>query len=120
MSNDFEVNINEYLLKCDSNDVVKIKSEKWGDINKIKKTVYVSFNTYGIPKVSEQINRNLDINDSNTWFKQGADCEILRAGSSGWQKGKIKINVTLEFIPDEPEETSPLDDVRQEIDRDNS
>ena len=34
---------------------------------------------------------------------QGADSEILKVASNGWKKGKLKINVSLEFIPDEPE-----------------
>lgn len=120
MSNNFEVNTNEYLQQCDSNDILKIKSDTWADIQKIKATVFNSFVNYGIPTVSDLINRDLNINSSNIWFDRGEECEIFRAGSKGWQKGKIKINVTLEFIPDKPEETSPLDDVRQELERDNS
>ena len=64
---------------------------------------------------------------SSSWYSEGRDCEILKLGSKGWQKGKIKIKVTVEFCPDEPEieETlvstqaevnqsqSPLDDIRQ-------
>ncbi len=65
------------------------------------------------------------------WFGQGIDCEILRVGAKGWKKGKIKLklNVTIEFCPDEPEveetpennesETSkpesPLDDLRRQL-----
>lgn len=54
------------------------------------------------------------------WFSEGGECEILRPGSQGWQKGKIRIRLkaTLEFCPDEPEsnqEESPLDDIRQMI-----
>lgn len=65
----------------------------------------------------------------NQWFRDGIDCEILKLGAKGWQKGKVKINlkVSLEFCPDESdvEETlessqlvinqtkSPLDDIRQ-------
>ncbi|MFB8794866.1 MAG: KGK domain-containing protein [Microcoleus sp.] len=65
------------------------------------------------------------------WFSQGIDCEILRVGAQGWKKGKIKLklNVTIEFCPDEPEveetsennesETStpesPLDDLRRQL-----
>jgi len=54
----------------------------------------------------------------------GIDCEILKIGAKGWQKGKIRIRVSVEFIPDEPEieqtpETthpeSPLDDIRRMI-----
>ena len=119
MSNDFEVNTNEYLQQCDSNDIVKTKSDAWADIKKIKDTVFSSFINYGIPAISQQINNSLNIRNSNVWFSEGTNYEILRAGSKGWQKGKLKINVTLEFIPDEPEEKSPLDRVRQELNRDN-
>ncbi|MEG4055384.1 MULTISPECIES: KGK domain-containing protein [unclassified Microcoleus] len=65
------------------------------------------------------------------WFGQGIDCEILRVGAQGWKKGKmkLKLNVTIEFCPDEPEfeetpennesETSkldsPLDDLRRQL-----
>ena len=52
------------------------------------------------------------------WFKEGVDFQILRAGSEGWQKGKMKIKVTLEFCPNEPEKVeseSPLDDIRKAI-----
>ena len=58
-----------------------------------------------------------DTSKTYSWFYQGEECEILKAGSNGWQKGRLKINISLEFIPDEPEEIkSPLDDVRQQID----
>ena len=37
----------------------------------------------------------------NGWFSpQGIDCEALRFGSQGWQKGRIRL--CLEFCPDEP------------------
>ena len=61
-----------------------------------------------------------DVNYQNLgkWLGEGIDCEILKPGSKGWQKGKIKlnVNVTIEFVSDKPEleETeSPLDDFRQ-------
>jgi hypothetical protein len=67
------------------------------------------------------------------WFGDGIDCEILKLGAKGWQKGKVKIKlqVSIEFCPDEPEveETpasneiaqpqSPLDDLRQMINQEN-
>ena len=59
------------------------------------------------------------------------DCEILKLRAEGWQKGRIriKLNVSIEFCPNEPsvEETqasnkleislpeSPLDDIRRMI-----
>jgi KGK domain len=40
--------------------------------------------------------------EKNDWFTdRGIDCEALRFGSKGWQKGRIRLS--LEFCPDEPE-----------------
>jgi hypothetical protein len=63
------------------------------------------------------------------WRNLSIDCQILKVGSKGWQKGKLrikvdtkllswshdnKIQVCLEFCPDEPTvPESPLDDLRQ-------
>ncbi|MBD1922737.1 hypothetical protein H6F77_16910 [Microcoleus sp. FACHB-831] len=49
------------------------------------------------------------------------DCQILRIGARGWEKGKLRIHgniiakeVCLEFCPDKPKEPeSPLDDIRK-------
>jgi hypothetical protein len=52
------------------------------------------------------------------FFQEGIECEILKFNSEEWQKGKMKIKVTLEFCPDEPdikEPESPLDDLRRKI-----
>lgn len=63
-----------------------------------------------------------------TFPPEGMDCQILKIGSQGWQKGKVRIKASLtfseygevkvqiscEFCPDEPlEQKSPLDDIRQ-------
>jgi hypothetical protein len=57
--------------------------------------------------------------------QEGIDCQILKIGSKGWQKGKLQIEVnqsfqsgqtpiSIKFCPDEPlEQKSPLDDIRQ-------
>lgn len=54
------------------------------------------------------------------WIDDGLDCEVLHIRGEGWQKGKIRIKVAIEFVPDEPipqPASSPLDDIRQSIDR---
>ncbi len=60
----------------------------------------------------------------NHWTGQGIDCEILKPTSGGWKKGKIKLKLTMEFCPDEPDITetplinqsvSPLDDIRKSM-----
>ena len=39
--------------------------------------------------------------ENNAWLTpEGLDCEALRFGSKGWQKGRIRL--CLEFCPDEP------------------
>ena len=112
-------------------------------IEKLKETVNRVLPEYGL---GETLNKSLieqqltiDVNfDQNRqrfsydkWFGEGIDCEILRVGAQGWKKGKIKLklNVTIEFCPDEPEvqetpennesETSqpesPLDDLRRQL-----
>ncbi|MEG3871961.1 KGK domain-containing protein [Microcoleus sp. Z1_B5] len=57
--------------------------------------------------------------------QEGIDCQILKIGSKGWQKGKLQIaintnlhpgkqQVCIKFCPDEPaKQKSPLDDIRQ-------
>lgn len=65
--------------------------------------------------------------NTQDWYAQGINCEILKPGNETWKKGKVKINIILEFCPDEPEieattqnnstensqMSSPLDDIRQ-------
>ncbi len=50
--------------------------------------------------------------EKKRWHSQGVRCKILKPGGY-WKKGKIKIRISLEFCPDEPE--SPLDDIRQTL-----
>lgn len=35
------------------------------------------------------------------WFDQGIDCEILKVGSQGWTKAKVRVNITVEFSTEE-------------------
>lgn len=74
----------------------------------------------------EAIKSELNIDSYNTpynWFDQGVDCEILKLGSSNWQKGKLKIRVSIEFSSEEEtseqresqdfQSESPLDEIRR-------
>lgn len=118
MVDKFKLNINEYLNQCDEKDVVSFQSEKWISVSKLKDVVFESFYSSGLDAASRYISSLLGLEQSYIWFEQGKECEILRAGSPGWQKGKIRINVNLEFIPDEPEVIeSILGNVQQEIDK---
>ncbi|NJK69946.1 MAG: KGK family protein [Microcoleus sp. CSU_2_2] len=75
---------------------------------------------------------NIRVFESKLSFpSQGIECQLLKIGSQGWQKGKLRIEaslsyktssnynysveiIKLEFCPDEPAEAeSILDDIRQ-------
>lgn len=59
------------------------------------------------------------------WFQEGIDCAVLKIGSQKWCKGKLKISIVIEFIPDATDVNlqdkqpvgkqaeSPLDEIRQ-------
>lgn len=64
------------------------------------------------------------INRTELIWQSILDCQFLKIGSKGWEKGKVKIQViyrsngetkaSLEFSPDEPPQPeSPLDDLRE-------
>lgn len=73
------------------------------------------------------VNRGDIPSNSEEWRNQGVSCEILKPGNKSWKKGKIRINISFEFCPDEVEieeitqcndaeinqAISPLDDIRQ-------
>jgi hypothetical protein len=70
-------------------------------------------------------------NNYQEWIKDGVNCCVLQPGSENWVKGKVR--VSLEFIPEPPEEyieevdiqdvktaqsllpASPLDDLRENL-----
>jgi hypothetical protein len=50
----------------------------------------------------------------NAWFEDGIECEILKPNSPRWQKGRVRIKITIEFCPDEQTlEESDLNKIRQ-------
>ncbi|WP_041623125.1 KGK domain-containing protein [Oscillatoria nigro-viridis] len=102
--------------------------------SKILETYVVGANNQGGKKQIIECMNELRINEQIIIFgseinwispKEGIDCQVLKIGSNGWQKGKLKIEVNedlqlgetqvcIKFCPDEPlEPKSPLDDIRQ-------
>ncbi|MDY7006910.1 MAG: KGK domain-containing protein [Cyanobacteriota bacterium] len=88
------------------------------------------------------IQHNLRVSDEikEQIFEKAVDCQVLKYGAKEWHLGKIKVKVTVEFCPDEPEEeieeneaensgdnnseeleteVSPLDDLRQKFNQEN-
>ena len=109
------MNTNESITHLNSKDIFSFETDKLVNIQRLKTAVDLSFSAYA-DGFCTNICKKLGWNNS-FWFNKGKKSEILRAGSEKWQKRKLKIKVTLEFIPDKPEQIkSPLDDIRQEID----
>lgn len=128
-----------YLPDCSDDDVCSFASGMF-KVNRFRQAV----KTAVVGQLEEALknalkSQGLEINTAvyvrkvghsqQRWFGEGVDCEMLRLGAKGWQKGKVRIRVSLEFCPDEPEvpktpesnkpeiaqSESPLDDIRRMI-----
>lgn len=123
---------NKYLQNCDDNDVLAFSSHKVFKLGVFKQAVRSIVSQ--LPRTIIESLRNkqgVDLpihNEEYRLIDKGINCEILKIGSNGWQKGKFRIKITLEFCPDEPEpqekpqitqSESPLDDLRQMIHQNN-
>ncbi len=108
------------IENCSENDALEFSSGAYRSqkiITNIKEVFNSKLTQY---LYTELQSRKVDIQQYPNWFSQGIDCEILKVGSTGWKKGKVRLKVSLEFISNEPEEIkseSPLDDIRQTIDK---
>jgi KGK domain len=58
--------------------------------------------------------RALPYENDKILLNEGLECEILQPGSQAWKKGKIKIRLEFEFIPDDTTHLSELDEFREE------
>ncbi len=114
---------NFYLPDCGDDDVLAFNSNLV-KVGKFRNIVKFAFSDPSeIPaRISELLWENgVNINPKDA-FVNGLDGEVLKIGAKDWQKGKLRIRVTVEFCPDElkiSEPESPLDDLRQMINREN-
>lgn len=108
---------NSYLQKCNDDDVMSFNdtlckvrkfrsavNHAFTDPHRVKDSLSFAFSEYSVPISASSL------------LNEGIDCEVLNLGAKTWQKGKIKIKVTVEFCPNEPatiQLESPLDDIRQ-------
>ncbi len=118
------INYNNFLASLNDDDVVEL----FDQLVKSKDLKFALDDSFGEPiqkRLVEHLkHRGIETKDKREiWFDKGAKCQILSAGANGWKKGRVKINVSVEFIPDDPEPSqyqSPLDEIRQEIDQVNN
>jgi hypothetical protein len=124
------------LENCNQHEALSVKDKvfKISKIQEALKTIfcgdlanalYENLKSYGVDiDPGGSVIGNKFYRYNSNFFKEGIECEILKFNSDGWKKGKLRIKVTLQFCPDEPEieETpeikepeSPLDDLRRMI-----
>jgi len=85
-------------------DVISIHQAEY-KVEKIRQA-----SNYALDKISGQFlrealkERQVVIHTGAELFINGYQCEVLKANSGkGWQKGTFKVQVSIEFIPEEPE-----------------
>ncbi|XWK88498.1 MAG: KGK domain-containing protein [Phormidium sp.] len=112
---------NYYLQNCSNDDVIQFSNaiHKVGQLktamelainnqNKLPNTLFYALQEQGVKLENLAATQKLLVD--------GLDAETLKIGAKGWQKGKIRVRVILEFEPEEPESNepeSPLDDLRR-------
>ncbi|HEY9780124.1 MAG TPA: KGK domain-containing protein [Leptolyngbyaceae cyanobacterium] len=114
--------------KSESGNIVLSFSDSMFKLKEFITATEQAFQFHGLDKLRNNLSSRGGIpGTSEQWYRQGVDCELLKPGSEGWRKGKIRIKISLEICPDEPEveETpeitqpeSPLDDIRRMINQD--
>jgi hypothetical protein len=113
-----ELNYNSYLSFLEPDDVLELFEDH--QLVKAKDIKHALNDSFGEP-IQKRLVEHLSYRGIKTkgkqsvWLQEGVDCRILRSGAIGWQKGRLKVKVSVEFIPDEPE--SPLDDIRRDMDK---
>lgn len=116
------------LLNDEYQDTVLSFDASMFKVSKLLTEVKEAWRIQGLPALRNKLSGRGGISGTDDqWCALGVSCEILKPGNTSWKKGKIKINISLEFCPDEPEveeitqnndlehnqASSPLDDIRQ-------
>lgn len=132
------IEFNSFLKRCNEDDVLELDAQMV-KLSKLNRDLNLALKLSSNSDVLLALAKDLKTTPlSNTTISQlfsadGANANILCIGSQGWRTGKIKLKITLEFCPDEPDiETitpannaeinqpeSPLDDIRRMMIKDN-
>ena len=78
-------------------------------------------NQLGYSLKNQLSHQGIKIHQHESCFNSGMDCQVLRVDQPNWKKGKFKLHISMEFIPEdsEPENKSELDAVRETINNQN-
>ena len=117
-----KINTNDGFKSLSINDeVISISNNGWifNDHSMFKVKQLITKVEYMIQRYGDYDQKRLE-----KCFSEGVDCELLKFGEKKKKKGKVRVKLTVEFCPDEPEfeenhtnnqPESTLDDIRQMI-----
>lgn len=105
----------------DLNDVISLDEdcEEFDSPSYQIKHRFGLFKTFEFKDFQESISRMIglssEVMDS---FKEGIPCRVMTTRKKGWQLGKIRLKLEIQFVPDNISDTSiehfdsPLDEIR--------
>jgi KGK domain len=105
-------------IQCHDDDVFEVGDNTY-KVDKLKRSINrISNDSLAFTFNQELVNQcRIDLrNPSQVLFQDGIECKILNLGSKKWKKGRVRINISVEFSLDEEENNqneSSLDDLRQ-------
>ncbi len=118
------MNDNQFKPTIGEEDVISLENASHGNVVMYNTTLKVqNIIKYCLRKILEvpefkQLQENDSYKPRAKWIDEGLECEVLNIGANQWKKGKVRIKISFEFCPDEPEISeyeSPLDEIRREM-----
>ncbi len=99
---------NNILPECSDDDVVSFRGKlfKVSQLRKMMGHAMTEQNqlNHTLSNALKQKGLELGLTDTKEFLNQGVKGELLKITGKGWEKGKIKMKISLEFIPDVPGE----------------
>ncbi|MFB2978667.1 KGK domain-containing protein [Microseira sp. BLCC-F43] len=113
MNNKFEpLNSEDAVLSLENSQERVLIHEPMFKVGKLLKTMKSRLIEVDVNSLEKDENW---VKQKKKWLGEGVICEVMKPGGN-WQKGKVRVKITMEFCPDEPlNQPSPLDDLRQKI-----
>lgn len=106
------------LPECSDDDVVSFRGKlfKVGELRKLMGRALCEHNQLNHTLSTALRHRGLElaINDTKQFLEKGVKGELLKIDGKGWQKGKIKMTISLEFVPDTGDEPDRIRRMRGE------
>jgi hypothetical protein len=118
------MNYNQFKPTIGEEDVISLEENSPDNVvmynHTLKVKNIIDYCLQQILGVSEfkQLQENSYYKPRAKWIDEGVECEVLNLGANQWKKGKVRIKISFEFCPDEPEISeyeSPLDEIRREM-----